>query len=78
MGKIIHEIMLRDEGLPSERCTLRSSAPQPNTTPGNYPEMMYQESGIPANTSDYLLALMRMHDEALAREIGKQWLTGEE
>lgn len=78
MGKIRHEIMLRDEGLPSERCTLRSSAPRPTTNPGNYPDIMYQESGLPANTSDYLVALMTNHDAQLAREIGEHWLTGEE
>lgn len=75
MKRIKHELMLRDEGLPSERVVIRSSIPDPDhRNPSYVAEMMHQESSLPASVSEYLVEMMRKHHAALAREAGEKWV----
>lgn len=74
MNRTVHEVIIRDEGLPTAHAALRSRIPEPFRQTGYEPEYIYQESALPHALSQRLIALVDAHDYCLSRECGDRWI----
>ena len=83
MKRVTHELLIRDEGLSSQRVTIRSRVCKPGNHPSILGDHLYQETVLPraptdSTVSDYLFSMIRYHERALADIIGKEWVNYED
>ena len=74
MNRTVHEVVVRDTHTSKQKCYLRSRIDDPNRTPGQERDFLYQEAQMSYTASDELLQLIECNENALCRVIGERWL----
>jgi len=74
MSRVIHELMVKDRGLVTQRVSIRSNVPRPPDVGYNMCEMQYFETSLPPEESERFIKLMEYHHESLARAVGHAWI----
>jgi len=71
---VTHELVVRALANGTDAVSLRSHCQMPQLHQHHMAGLVQREYRLPADMSDTMIALMEMHGEALARDVGHSWL----